>query len=238
MYLNGRQVWANSVDLDQTAPRAPRGIELRVYTVCHSVCIFCHCSMAKPHLQLQQVVRVSKYFGSLRYFVTRYYILSNHYCSKEVFFSRLEYVFKTMDKAEIFKNFVMEPDFLRPSRRILISDRVLQVYVFVSLLSLSISIFLPVNIRRRESSESTNVWKCYQQCKEWPMWSCRGNIYRIRIRNTGYIVSCLFWCAQIRFKTHSYSSMEGLSGFTLYNTATQKNNRAQLEYPTGNAADL
>ena len=26
MYLNGRQVWANSVDLDQTAPRAPRGV--------------------------------------------------------------------------------------------------------------------------------------------------------------------------------------------------------------------
>ena len=38
--------------------------------------------------------------------------------------------------------------------------------------------------------------------------------------------------------TAPWNSFTGLSGFTLYDTATQKNNRAQLEYPTGNAADL
>ena len=44
--FSDRQVWANSVDPDQTAPSSL----IRVYTVCHSVCIvWTHYSMKEPH---------------------------------------------------------------------------------------------------------------------------------------------------------------------------------------------
>ena len=45
--FSDRQVWANSADPDQTAPRSSL---IRVYTVCHSVCIvWTHYSMVDPH---------------------------------------------------------------------------------------------------------------------------------------------------------------------------------------------
>ena len=43
--FSDRQAWANSADPDQTAPSL-----IRVYTVCHSVCIvWTHYCMVKPH---------------------------------------------------------------------------------------------------------------------------------------------------------------------------------------------
>ena len=44
--FSDRQAWANSVNPDQTAPRSSL---IRVYNVCHSICIFwTHYSMVKP----------------------------------------------------------------------------------------------------------------------------------------------------------------------------------------------
>ena len=43
-----RYAWANSADPDQNAPR--RSSLIRVYTVCHSICIvWTHYSMVEPH---------------------------------------------------------------------------------------------------------------------------------------------------------------------------------------------
>ena len=45
--FSDRYAWANSADPDQTAPRSSL---IRVYTVCHSVCIvWTHYSMVEPH---------------------------------------------------------------------------------------------------------------------------------------------------------------------------------------------
>ena len=45
--FSDRYAWANNVDPDQTAPRSSL---IRVYTVCHSVCIvWTHYSMVEPH---------------------------------------------------------------------------------------------------------------------------------------------------------------------------------------------
>ena len=55
--FSDRQAWANSVDPDQTAPL------IRVYTVCHSVCIvWTHYSMVEPHSSNFRVY-YSKLFG-------------------------------------------------------------------------------------------------------------------------------------------------------------------------------
>ena len=51
--FSDRQVWANSADPDQTAPRSL----IRVYTVCHSVCIvWTHYSMVEPHISNFRVI--------------------------------------------------------------------------------------------------------------------------------------------------------------------------------------
>ena len=47
--FSDRQVWANRVEPDQTAPQGRRSSLINVYTVCHSFCIFwSHNSMVKP----------------------------------------------------------------------------------------------------------------------------------------------------------------------------------------------
>ena len=49
--FSDRYAWANSADPDQTAPL------IRVYTVCHSVCIFwTHYSMVEPHCSNFRVI--------------------------------------------------------------------------------------------------------------------------------------------------------------------------------------
>ena len=65
------QVWANSADPDQTAPRSSSLI--RVYAVCNSLCIFwMHYSKEKPSCSTFRVItadfRVSEILGFLRYF--------------------------------------------------------------------------------------------------------------------------------------------------------------------------
>ena len=59
-------VWANSVDPDRSSL-------IRVYTICHSVCIFwMHYSMVVPQCSnfkiITPIFRVSKYLGILQYF--------------------------------------------------------------------------------------------------------------------------------------------------------------------------
>ena len=58
------QVWANSVDPDQTAPKEQ---SIRVYMVCYSVCIFwTQYSVIKPHRSIfrtiQHLFRVLNFF--------------------------------------------------------------------------------------------------------------------------------------------------------------------------------
>ena len=62
--FSDRQVWANSVDPDQTPSL------IRVYTVCHSVCIFwARYSMVEPHCSNFRIItatfRVSEYLEIL-----------------------------------------------------------------------------------------------------------------------------------------------------------------------------
>ena len=65
--FSDRQVWANIADPDQTQIRL-----LRVYTVCHSVCIiWTHYSMVEPHSSNFRVITTNvlgvRYLGNLRY---------------------------------------------------------------------------------------------------------------------------------------------------------------------------
>ena len=63
--FSDRQVWANSADPDQTAPRGA----IRVYTVCHSVCIvWTHYSMVEPHSSNFRVISTN--FLGVRIFRT------------------------------------------------------------------------------------------------------------------------------------------------------------------------
>ena len=58
--FSDRQVWGNRADPDQTAPRSSL---IRVYTVCHSVCIiWIHYSMVKPHSSNFRVI-ITNCFG-------------------------------------------------------------------------------------------------------------------------------------------------------------------------------
>ena len=64
--FSDRYAWANSADPDQTSSL------IRVYTVCHSVCIvWTHYSMVEPHSSNFRVITttfgVSEYLGNLRY---------------------------------------------------------------------------------------------------------------------------------------------------------------------------
>ena len=64
------RVWTNSVDPDQTSTAPSGAVVIRVYTVCHSVCIFwTHHSVVKRHssnfMIITAIVRVSKYLGFL-----------------------------------------------------------------------------------------------------------------------------------------------------------------------------
>ena len=66
--FSDRQVWANSVDPDQTAPRSSL---IRVFTVCYSVYVFwTNFSIVRPCCSnfriLQQIFWVSEYLGNLR----------------------------------------------------------------------------------------------------------------------------------------------------------------------------
>ena len=69
--FSDRQVWANSVDPDQTAPRSL----IRVYTVCNSLCIFwMHYSTEKSYCSTFRVItanfRVSEILRFLRFIRT------------------------------------------------------------------------------------------------------------------------------------------------------------------------
>ena len=58
--FSDRQVWANSADPDQTAPRSSL---IRIYTVCHSVCIvWTRYSMVEPHSSTFRVI-TTKFLG-------------------------------------------------------------------------------------------------------------------------------------------------------------------------------
>ena len=60
--FSDRYAWANSADPDQTAPRL-----IRVYTVCHSVCIvWTHYSMVEPHSSNFRVITTN--FWGVRIF--------------------------------------------------------------------------------------------------------------------------------------------------------------------------
>ena len=61
--FSDRYAWANSADPDQTAPRSSL---IRVYTVCHSVCIvWTHYSMVEPHSSYyNKFFWVSEYLGN------------------------------------------------------------------------------------------------------------------------------------------------------------------------------
>ena len=65
--FSDRYAWAMSADSDQTL--------IRVYTVCHSVCIvWMHSSMVEPHSSNFRVITtnclgVSEYLGNLRYII-------------------------------------------------------------------------------------------------------------------------------------------------------------------------
>ena len=74
-----RYAWANSADPGQTAPRSSL---IRVYTVCHSVCIiWTHYSMVEPHSSNFRVITtnvwVSEYLGNYRY--THCHIMKESY---------------------------------------------------------------------------------------------------------------------------------------------------------------
>ena len=60
--FSDRQVWANSADPDQTAPRGAvsRSSLIWVCTVCHSVCIvWTHYSMVEPHSSNFRVITIN-----------------------------------------------------------------------------------------------------------------------------------------------------------------------------------
>ena len=64
-----RYAWANSADPDQTAPL------IRVYTVCHSVCIvWTHYSMVKPHSSSFRVITTNFVGVRKLRIITVYYI--------------------------------------------------------------------------------------------------------------------------------------------------------------------
>ena len=55
--FSDRQVWANSADPDQTAPRSSL---IRVYTVCNSLCIFwMHYSKKNPSCSTFRVITIN-----------------------------------------------------------------------------------------------------------------------------------------------------------------------------------
>ena len=62
--FSDRYAWANRADPDQTAPESDQGLHclplsslIRVYTVCHSVCIvWTHYSMVEPHSSSFRVI--------------------------------------------------------------------------------------------------------------------------------------------------------------------------------------
>ena len=73
--FSDRQVWANSVDPDQTGPLLLRSSLIRVYTVCHSVYKFwTYFSMVKLNCSnfriIKAIFQVSEYFRILQYLVT------------------------------------------------------------------------------------------------------------------------------------------------------------------------
>ena len=73
--FSDRYVWANSADPDQTAPRGA----VRVYTVCHYVCIvWTHCSMVEPHSSNSRVITTN--ILSVRIFRKFTVKLRIHYC--------------------------------------------------------------------------------------------------------------------------------------------------------------
>ena len=73
--ISDREVWENSVDPDHTAPTFQRSSLIRVYTVCHSVCIFWMCCpMVKSHFKIKDnycifFFQVSEFFWFLWYIV-------------------------------------------------------------------------------------------------------------------------------------------------------------------------
>ena len=72
--FSDRYVWANSADTDQTAPRSS---PIRVYTICHSVCIvWTHYSIVEPHSSnlrvITTIVWVFEYLGNLWYHIFDY----------------------------------------------------------------------------------------------------------------------------------------------------------------------
>ena len=82
-----RQVWADSVDADQTARL------IRVYTICHSVCIFwTQYSQVKQYHSnfriITAVVQVSEVLGFLRYtssYAAYKYVISNTHPDRQIY---------------------------------------------------------------------------------------------------------------------------------------------------------
>ena len=71
--FSDRQVWTNSADPDQTAPRSSL---IRVYTACQSVCIFWTHSVVKWYYSNFGIITafflMSEFFGFLRFFKDQY----------------------------------------------------------------------------------------------------------------------------------------------------------------------
>ena len=77
--FSGWQVWANSADPDQ------RSSPIRVYTVCHAVCIFrMHHTMVKPHCSNFRIItasfRVSEILGLLQCSLCHHWVFGIFHC--------------------------------------------------------------------------------------------------------------------------------------------------------------
>ena len=76
-YLD-RQIWANSADPDQTAPRRVSSSLIRVYTVCHSLCIiWMHYSKLKPPCLTFRMIKVI-------FWVSEFFWISWYFCIVQI----------------------------------------------------------------------------------------------------------------------------------------------------------